>query len=130
VQRHERFLKHGTAFADLPQNNLDRMLALGARASCAQGRTLRFEDGEKATRGWERVSGLAYIITDENNSILRLEEVEMFGRPVTVVAMFTEEEDALEVLYGAEKNGLKGYQVRKVLGTFPLDYVQPPGFKP
>jgi hypothetical protein len=71
-----------------------------------------------------------YVIADDNNSILRLEGVEMFGRTVTVVGMFTDEDDALEVLYGAEKGGLTGFQVRKISGCFTPDYIQTPTGKP
>jgi hypothetical protein len=60
-----------------------------------------------------------FIITDENNSLLHLEEVEVFGRKVNILAMFEREGDALEVLYAAETLcGLDGHRVRRVSGVY------------
>lgn len=61
----------------------------------------------------------SYIICNDKNEVLNLDGVKMFGKKVRVVAIFTEEEDALEVLFAAQEQcGLEHHMVRKVDGNF------------
>ena len=48
---------------------------------------------------------MSYVLCDGQGNILNLLGVPMFDRKVSIVAMFCEESDALEVLYAIENMG-------------------------
>ena len=59
-----------------------------------------------------------FIICDESLSIMRIDRVPIFGRNVSIPAIFSEENDALEVLFEIENKQLTRipHSVHKVSG--------------
>jgi hypothetical protein len=64
-----------------------------------------------------------YIIVDDNNAIMRIGHVPLFGHKVELLACFYKETDALKILFELE-NGLdlKGHRVENTGDAF---FVEP-----
>jgi hypothetical protein len=63
-----------------------------------------------------------YVIVDDQNAILRIAHVPLFGNKIELLACFTKETDALKTLYEIEQAGLKGHRVENTGDTF---FVEP-----
>jgi two-component SAPR family response regulator len=64
-----------------------------------------------------------YVIVDDNNAILRIVKVPLFGNKVEMLACFNKETDALKILYELESGlGVKGHRIANTGDAF---YVEP-----
>ena len=64
-----------------------------------------------------------YIIVDDNNAILRIVKVPLFGNKVEILACFYKETDALRILYELENGlGVKGHRIENTGDGF---YIEP-----
>ena len=62
-----------------------------------------------------------YIIVNKANSILRINNVPLFGNKIALLACFYTEDDALKTLYECEKNGLIGHHVANTGDAFFIE---------
>lgn len=62
-----------------------------------------------------------YVIVDEQNAILRIGHVPLYGNKVELLACFKKETDALKTLYECELQGLKGHRVENTGDTFLVE---------
>jgi hypothetical protein len=67
-----------------------------------------------------------FIICDESNCIMRIDGVPMFGRKVSIPAIFFEEDEALDILFTIERLRLTNipHSVHKVDGRFMAERVR------
>lgn len=60
-----------------------------------------------------------FVICDANKNLVTLEGVALFGKRVKLMAVFREEQDALDVLFAIEDCGaLKGHTVENIGSGF------------
>ena len=71
---------------------------------------------------------MSYIICDEAGGVLNIKGVPMFERKVTILAMFGEESDALEILYAIENMGglPTKHVIRRIEDTLTATLIQGP----
>ena len=62
-----------------------------------------------------------YLIVSQDNSIVRIVNVPLFGNKVEMMACFYHENDALRTLFELEKQGLTGHHIENIGARFSVE---------